>query len=128
MGAILTTRKQKLADLRKQKNRARHKKVTATTLAGAFTVLTLMGTKASACSTEYTVKKGDTLYSLAKRYQVSVQQLMDVNGLSSERIYVDQELLVPDELLHEQSDEIAGRYIVKKGIHFTVYRKNIKLA
>ncbi|MGJ7919433.1 LysM peptidoglycan-binding domain-containing protein [Neobacillus sp. LXY-4] len=116
MGTILKTRKQRLADLRKDKIRVRNQKVTATSLAGAITVLTLMGTKVSACSTDYTVKKGDTLYSLSKKYQVSINQLMEVNGLTSEKIYVNQQLLVPDQHIeHSEAEESLGRYAVKKG-------------
>lgn len=85
---ILKTRKQKLAEIRKEKMRARNQKVTATTIVGAIAALTLMSTKVGACSTDYTVKKGDTLYSLAKKYQVTIDQLMEVNGLASEKIYI----------------------------------------
>lgn len=43
------------------------------------------------------VQKGDTLTSIAKRYQVSVVQLMQENHLTDKnRIYVGQQLVIPD--------------------------------
>ncbi|WP_167578094.1 LysM peptidoglycan-binding domain-containing protein [Ammoniphilus sp. YIM 78166] len=38
---------------------------------------------ASASSNSYEVKKGDTLYSIARRHQVTVEQLTQLNGLTS---------------------------------------------
>ena len=48
-----------------------------------------------ACSDEYVVQKGDTLYSLAKKYNVSAEQIQGVNNLSSEMIKAGQTLEVP---------------------------------
>jgi LysM repeat protein len=41
------------------------------------------------------IQKGDTLYSLAKRYGTTVQTLKEDNGLTSDMIYVGQKLQVP---------------------------------
>ncbi|GAE28974.1 hypothetical protein JCM9152_313 [Halalkalibacter hemicellulosilyticusJCM 9152] len=41
-----------------------------------------------------TVTKGDTLWSLAQRYGVSVEQIKEWNHLKDERIYIDQELTI----------------------------------
>ena len=43
-------------------------------------------------SNEHVVAKGDTLYSIAKRYEVSVEHLKKVNGLSSNTISIGQVL------------------------------------
>ena len=44
----------------------------------------------------YTVKKGDTLYSIAKRYGVTVQTIVDTNNISNASlIYVGQRLTIP---------------------------------
>lgn len=48
---------------------------------------------------EYTVKKGDSLYHIAKNYGVTVADLTDVNMLTSNTIYPGQVLLVP-KVLH----------------------------
>ncbi|TDQ30227.1 glucosaminidase domain-containing protein [Tenacibaculum caenipelagi] len=42
----------------------------------------------------YKVQKGDTLYSIARRYNISVRRLKEVNGLSSNNISIGQDLLV----------------------------------
>lgn len=45
---------------------------------------------------EYTIQKGDTLYSIASKHQVSVMDLVKLNGLSeNEFLYPKETLLVP---------------------------------
>ncbi|MFV0249053.1 MAG: glucosaminidase domain-containing protein [Tenacibaculum sp.] len=43
----------------------------------------------------YLVKKGDTLYAIAKKYQVSIDQLKIINNLKSNYIQIGQELQIP---------------------------------
>ena len=43
----------------------------------------------------HTVKKGDTLFSLSKRYGTSVSRLKSVNGLGSDLIRIGQTLRIP---------------------------------
>ncbi|WP_077619839.1 LysM peptidoglycan-binding domain-containing protein [Bacillus sinesaloumensis] len=43
----------------------------------------------------YTVRAGDTLYSIAKKYNVSVDSIKNVNGLSSNMLFVGQQLRLP---------------------------------
>jgi|GEM_PF-3763701 len=43
----------------------------------------------------YTVKRGDTLYSIAKKLGVSVDELKRVNGLKSDEILIGQKLKIP---------------------------------
>lgn len=45
--------------------------------------------------TIHIVQRGDTLYSIARRYGVTVQALMAYNSLTSTTIYVGQRLLIP---------------------------------
>jgi LysM repeat protein len=45
--------------------------------------------------TVYIVQRGDTLFSIARRYGVTVDALMAYNSLSSTTIYVGQRLLIP---------------------------------
>ncbi len=42
----------------------------------------------------YTVQKGDTLYSIAQKYQTSVDQIMYLNHLSTSLLIVGQELTI----------------------------------
>jgi tetratricopeptide (TPR) repeat protein len=49
-------------------------------------------------TTQYTihlVRRGDTLYSIARRYGTTVQAIMEANGLTSYYIYVGQRLYIP---------------------------------
>ena len=41
------------------------------------------------------VKKGETLYSIARQYNVSVEEIQRVNSLSSNSLKVDMELIIP---------------------------------
>ncbi|MFT4416288.1 LysM peptidoglycan-binding domain-containing protein [Fredinandcohnia humi] len=43
----------------------------------------------------YTVKAGDTLHTIAKRYNVTVDSIKKVNGLTSDMIFVGQQLRLP---------------------------------
>lgn len=57
---------------------------------------------------EYIVKKGDTLYSIAKKYNTTVNEIKDINNLKSNTLSIGQILKIP-ELIDE------NYYIVKKG-------------
>lgn len=46
----------------------------------------------------YTVKHNDTLYRIAQTHQTSVDQLMKINGLKSDRIFVGQVINVPKQV------------------------------
>lgn len=46
-------------------------------------------------STEYTVKRGDSLSRIANEYDTSVRAIKAANGLSSDLIRVDQKLVIP---------------------------------
>lgn len=117
MKAISLKRKQRIAEVRKQKVRARNKKMAAVTIAGAISALVLMNGKAAAYGKDYTVKKRDTLYSLSKKYQVSIDQLKETNALTSEKIVVGQRLVVPEQgkTMVPKSEEITNQYTVQKG-------------
>lgn len=52
-------------------------------------------TPAMPTATYHRVKSGDTLYSIARRYDTSVTQLKKVNGLTSDVIRVGQSLRLP---------------------------------
>lgn len=50
---------------------------------------------AAVASTTYTVQRGDTLYSLARRFNTTVQAIMSANNLTSTTIYIGQKLTIP---------------------------------
>lgn len=58
----------------------------------------------------YVVKSGDTLYSIAKKYDVSVDDLKSVNNLTSNTLSVGKVLKIPGE-----SVDLPNSYTVKKG-------------
>ncbi|WP_338751681.1 LysM peptidoglycan-binding domain-containing protein [Bacillus sp. FJAT-52991] len=51
-------------------------------------------TKPASGTKTYTVQNGDSLYAIAKVYQMSVAQLQELNGLKSTNIYEGQKLIV----------------------------------
>lgn len=61
-------------------------------------------------SNYYTVKKGDSLWSISKQFGVSVNDLKDANNLSSNLLSVGQNLIIPG-----KDDSVSNEYIVKKG-------------
>jgi LysM repeat protein len=50
--------------------------------------------KNTAPSVTHTVQKGDTLYGLSKRYNVSISQIKEWNGMTDENIKLGQELII----------------------------------
>ena len=50
--------------------------------------------KKAGVTNKHTVVKGDTLYSLSRRYKVTIQTLQELNGLDSTQLYVGQVLYV----------------------------------
>ena len=60
----------------------------------------------------YIVQKGDSLYSIAKRFNVGLSELKEINNLTSNLISVGQELTIPGVA---PSDQTNITYIVQKG-------------
>ncbi len=63
--------------------------------------------------TVYVVEKGDTLYSISKRFGVSVDKLIDANQLSTTTLSVGQKILIPTDV--EEIEKIENYYIVSPG-------------
>ena len=61
----------------------------------------------------YTVKRGDTLYSIARTYNTSVQELRRLNGLTTDTLTIGQTLRVPNIEVPETPDE--NEYTVVSG-------------
>ena len=105
------TRKQRIREQKRKVTLKRNRKLIGVAVAGSVAAGLLFGIgqkKTDAVGSFYTVKKGDTLYSLAKEFDTSVEMLQEVNSLTSDFIRAGQQLEVPLEAE-------AGLYIVKKG-------------
>lgn len=61
----------------------------------------------------YTVKSGDTLYSIASKYNVSVNDIKDINNLSSNNLSIGQQLKIP--VLVSSPSNKYETYVVKSG-------------
>lgn len=60
-------------------------------------------------STTYTVKRGDSLYSIAQRFGITVNELKTSNNLTSDTLVIGQQLIIP------QSDVSGDLYQVQRG-------------
>lgn len=61
----------------------------------------------------YTVKSGDTLYKIANQYNTTVDNLMNINNLSTNLLSIGQKLLVPKE--SQSTTENYFEYVVVAG-------------
>ncbi len=50
----------------------------------------------------YTVESGDTLYKIANRFNISVEDIIELNNLNSTILTVGQQLLIPSEIIIEE--------------------------
>lgn len=95
---IIITRKEYI-ELKRQEDAKKWRKVAAAgALSFGLSVSILGGAKvanACDCVDYYKVNTGDTLYSLSKKYGVTVDQLKSKNGFETDAIYVGQEIIVP---------------------------------
>jgi murein DD-endopeptidase MepM/ murein hydrolase activator NlpD len=66
----------------------------------------------------YKVKRGDTLYSIAEKFGVDVQELKSFNNLKSEKIIEGQEIKIPAKgtaKKQKKETQAYGTYVVQKG-------------
>ena len=59
----------------------------------------------------YIVQKGDTLYSISKKFQMKIEELKELNDISSDTLQVGQVLIIDD----NKSSDNNQTYIVAKG-------------
>ena len=70
----------------------------------------------------YIVKAGDSLWSIANRYETTVAILKQLNGLSSDNLSIGQKLYLPNQGSVEKPDNVS--YVVKSGDSlYTIARK-----
>lgn len=65
--------------------------------------------------TTYVVQNGDTLYSIAKRYNTTPSAIMDLNGLTTAILMIGQTLTIPDDVESTGEDIQTNTYVVQKG-------------
>ena len=63
----------------------------------------------------YTVKSGDSLWSIATNYGVSVDDIINLNNLGTTILQVGQQLLIPNKDNNEQNQVEGITYVVKPG-------------
>lgn len=65
----------------------------------------------------YTVKKGDSLYSIAKKYNTTVDKIINLNYLKSPNLFIGQVLRIPEMYTKEEDMVVPNytSYTVKKG-------------
>ncbi len=71
--------------------------------------LIIPGKKNNTSSNEYVVKKGDTLYGIANKYNVSIDNLKSYNNLSTDSLSIGQIIKIPDNKVN------SNEYVVKSG-------------
>ena len=70
----------------------------------------------------YQVQSGDSLYKIAQKYNVTVQEIKDANNMSADEIYQNQYLYIPDK---KQTDSIT--HTVVKGDTLSALAKKYKI-
>ena len=63
----------------------------------------------------YIVKRGDTLYSIARDNNISVAELKKINNITNNTIYIGQELYLKNKIVEEEPNVNDDIYVVKKG-------------
>ena len=44
----------------------------------------------------YRVSKGDTLFSISKKFNIEIKTLVEMNRINGNKIYIGQELIIPN--------------------------------
>jgi len=77
----------------------------------------------------YTVKKGDSLWNIAKVYGTSVEEIKRINYLTNNNLYIGQVLRIPEIYTKEEDMSLPSyiNYTVKKGDTLYSIAKNYKV-
>ena len=84
-------------------------------------VLSVYPSVPAAQTITYIVKKGDSLYSIARSFGTTVDTIKNANGLTSDNIYTYQSLIIP-------LNFSVGEYLVKKGDTLYSIAKQFKIS
>ena len=84
-------------------------------------VLSVYPSVPAAQTITYIVKKGDSLYSIARSFGTTVDTIKNANGLTSDNIYTYQSLIIPLTFS-------VGEYLVKKGDTLYSIAKQFKIS
>lgn len=60
----------------------------------------------------YTIKKGDNLYSIAKNYNITLDELINFNQQGSTLLHIGEQLLIP---INNQTNNNNIQYVIKPG-------------
>lgn len=71
-------------------------------------------------STSHTVQKGETLYSISKNYGTTVEDLKEINNLSSNEIFVGQNLLINGSSSYSSSRQTSLHTVRTKETIFSI--------
>ncbi|MBR4672438.1 MAG: LysM peptidoglycan-binding domain-containing protein [Bacilli bacterium] len=63
----------------------------------------------------YTVKKGDNLYAIAKKYNTTVNEIKSYNNLSSNSLQIGDRIIIPCNVLNDYKPGSYVSYTVEKG-------------
>ena len=63
----------------------------------------------------YTVKKGDSLYQIAKKYNTTVDEIKKLNNLTTNLLSIGQTLKIPKSIEKSEEESNYTNYTVKKG-------------
>lgn len=64
----------------------------------------------------HTIQKGETIYGLSKKYGISIEAILNYNGISDgSKILVGQKIKIPDNKSIKTTQKRSQNYIVKKG-------------
>jgi membrane-bound lytic murein transglycosylase D len=82
------------------------------------------GSKSTGEVTRYVIKKGDSLFNIAKRFNTSVQSLKVLNGISDGSITVGQEIAISPGISTASKEAETQKYTVRKGDYpYTIAKK-----
>ena len=76
---------------------------------------------------KYIVQRGDTLYSIANKFQTTKEELMKKNNLNSDILQIGQVLIIPKEEIEEEIKEEYSLYTVVKGDSLWKIAKNYNI-
>ncbi|WP_100332396.1 3D domain-containing protein [Bacillus xiapuensis] len=85
-------------------------------------LLVFSASVAEAASSTYTVKRGDTLWSIARAHKTTVNQLKQWNNLKSNNIAIGKKLIVSKSAVRKAKPAASGKKVVKElSVRSTAY-------